>query len=348
MEFFSKETITTIRAQSFTSESNAELSAEALDIIYRHRLFKLFIPKELNGAAEDLPKAIKIFEEASHVDGSFGWLVTIGAGGGYFASIFAPDTAAELFTPDDAVVAGSGHSSGIAKAEPGGYRVTGRWRYCSGANYASIFTANCVLPDGSVRSFIFTPDQVQVTCDWDAYGLKATASHTISVSDVFVPESRTFDIAKGGRHYRHPIYQYPFLQFAEASFAAANIGICKHFFDEARYGLQQYMSVENEVRYNFVNDLIVRQETLLNNIVEDFYQAVNRSWDALMQSGRIGEELLNEVSLTSKSVTSVSLAAAQTVYPYLGLGVTMEHSPLNRCWRDLHTASQHILLKSFE
>jgi alkylation response protein AidB-like acyl-CoA dehydrogenase len=348
MAFFSKEIIASIREQSLSSESHSAISSEALSVIYRHRLFKLFVPGELNGAAESLPAAIRIFEEASHIDGSFGWLITIGSGGGYFASIFAPEVAAELFTPDDAVVAGSGHPIGTVHNVPGGYRATGSWRYCSGADFATIFTANCVLPDGTVRSFIFSPDQVQVTRDWDAYGLKATSSHTISVSDAFVPEGRTFDIANGKRYYEHPIYDYPFIPFAEASFAAVNIGICRHFFEEAESVLKLYQSAGNEQRYNFVHDLILRQRSLLNQAVEVFYLAVERSWTALLNDKKMEDQMLNEVSHTAKKSVSVALSAAQAVYPYLGLSVAMEHTALNRCWRDLHTASQHILLKSFE
>ncbi len=348
MAFFSKEIIASIREQSLSSESHSAISFEALSVIYRHRLFKLFVPRELNGSAASLPAAIRIFEEASYIDGSFGWLITIGSGGGYFASIFAPAVAMELFTPDNAVVAGSGHPTGVAHSVPGGYSASGSWRYCSGADFATIFTANCVLPDGNIRSFIFTPDQVQVTRDWGAYGLKATSSHTISVSDAFVPEGRTFDIANGKRNYDHPIYDYPFIPFAEASFAAVNIGICRHFFDEAESVLKQYQSAGNDQRYNFVHDLMLRQRSLLNEAAEAFYLAVEQSWGALLDDKKIKDLILTEVSYTAKNVTSVALCTAQAVYPYLGLSVTMEHTALNRCWRDLHTASQHILLKSFE
>ena len=168
------------------------------------------------------------------------------------------------------------------------------------------------------------------------------------MSDVFVPESRTFDIANGKRHYEHPIYDYPFIPFAEASFSAVNIGICRHFFEEAETVLKQYQSAGNEQRYNFVSGLILMQQSVLNEATEAFYLALGRSWEALIHDKKIEERILNEVSHTAKKVVSIALCAAQSVYPYLGLSVTMERTTLNRCWRDLHTASQHILLKSFE
>lgn len=347
MKFFTEDIKDLVRQQSQSAENQGHLSSEVLGEIYAHRLFKLFVPDSLGGKLTNLPDAIHLFEEASYIDGSFGWLVTIGAGGGYFAPIFAPEVAAVMFSPADAVVAGSGHPSGTVVDADGGYRVTGSWRYCSGASYATIFTANCMLADDTIRSFIFTPDQVSIIADWDAFGLKASASHTITVSDVFVPHHMTFDIVNGPRYYEHPVYSYPFLQFAELSFAAVNIGICRHFFELAIDSILPQL-VSDAARYTYVKELIGRQQAILAEATTAFYLAAQQSWDSLVRYKTISDDLIGEVNRSAKNATTVSLLAAQRVYPYLGLGVAMEHGAINRCWRDLHTASQHILLKSFE
>ena len=52
------------------------------------------------------------------------------------------------------------------------------------------------------------------------FGLKATGSHLISVEDVFVSDEMTFSIYNHKNHYVDPIYQFPFIPFSEASFAA--------------------------------------------------------------------------------------------------------------------------------
>jgi hypothetical protein len=44
-----------------------------------------------------------------------------------------------------AVIAGSGAATGRAEVVPGGYRVSGRWRFVSGAQYATTSTANCLV-----------------------------------------------------------------------------------------------------------------------------------------------------------------------------------------------------------
>jgi hypothetical protein len=41
---------------------------------------------------------------------------------------------------------------------------------------------------------------------------------------------------------------------------------------------------------------------------------------------------------------SASRRAVDVLYPYCGLYAAREDAPINRVWRDFHTASQHALL----
>jgi hypothetical protein len=41
---------------------------------------------------------------------------------------------------------------------------------------------------------------------------------------------------------------------------------------------------------------------------------------------------------------AASRRAVDALYPYCGLYAAREDSPINRVWRDFHTASQHALL----
>lgn len=351
MKWWSQQEADTIRQQAAAMEQAGTLSWDVLEIIYHHRLFKLFISAEMGGALLPLPEAIRVFEEAARIDGSFGWLVTIGSGGGYFAGIFSGDVAVRLFTPTDAVVAGSGYVGGVAQRVEGGYHISGIWRYCSGADYATIFTANCRIDDtDQVLSFIFRPDQVTVRHDWDTHGLRATGSHTIVVKDALVPDYMTFDIANGERSDTAEIYRYPFLPFAEASFAAVCAGICRHYLEEALAMIQIYDKPEDPraiQRYQRVTGVIRAQEQLLYTELEKFYHALSVSWHSLLDEGKGEGPEYEEVGNRSRRLAEVALSTAQAVYPWLGLSAAMQHSAINRIWRDLHTASQHILLKEF-
>ncbi|TCS96590.1 acyl-CoA dehydrogenase [Hazenella coriacea] len=350
---FSQEVTAKIREQSNQMDQTGVISHQILDFIYEQKLFKLFVPEELGGRMTPLPEALRLFADASKVDGNLGWTVTIGSGGGFFSALIDLSVCTNLFSNPKAVIAGSGTPSGVAKRVNGGYQVSGQWRYCSGAPHATFFTANCLIEladkpkQQSIRSFIFLPDQVKIIEDWSAFGLKATGSHSIQVEDIFVPDSMTFDLTEPNSYYNHPVFQYPFIPFAAASFAAVSIGIGKHFFEEAQLILNECKNKWETDRWEFVNQKKKQLEQVFTRSVEDFYKIIDTSWDKHIQLPPLSEEELDQISYQCKETARVALSSTDSLLPYLGMGAVMEHTSINRIWRDLHTACQHVVLTPF-
>jgi len=334
------------------SASEGRLTPELLAYIYEAKLFKLFVPEELQGLGMPLPDALRVFEQASRIDGSFGWLVTIGSGGGFFSATLPPSRAKELFGIAEAVVAGSGQVSGIARRTEGGYVVNGRWKYCSGATFASLFTANCRIEGGEsgageeIRSFAFLPEQVSVIPDWNSFGLKGTDSHSIEVKDAFVPDDRTFSIMSEP-NYNDPIFRYPFMAFAQTSFAAVSLGICRHFIEEAQAfaaSKRAEWETARPGRADILERVIGEQARLLEADALAFYGTVERTWTSFKDAGEIGEADQAGVRSVCQTLARNTLAYANTIFPLLGMTALMEDHPLNRTWRDLHTVTQHSAL----
>ncbi|MFC4303250.1 acyl-CoA dehydrogenase [Cohnella boryungensis] len=341
--------------QSIASEvrANARLNQGVLTpgllaYLYEAKLFKLFVPEQLNGLMLPLPDALRVFEQASRIDGSFGWLVTIGSGGGFFSAALPPAQARELFSGANAVVAGSGHANGLARPVEGGYLVDGEWPYCSGSTYASLYTANCRIEGmkDDIRSFAFLPDQVEVIPDWNSFGLRGTESHSIAVKGAFVPAERTFSIMSEP-HYDDAIFRYPFLPFAQTSFAAVCLGICRHFLEEARAFIESRREVWETARlgrYANADRVVAGQTAGLETDGRNFYEAVERTWAAFEDRGRMSDAEQAEVGEACQRLASHTLEYANIVFRLLGMAVLMEDHPINRIWRDLHTVAQHSVL----
>lgn len=346
-----------IRERAKHMEAEGTVDSEVLAKLVERKLFKLFVPKQLGGLMATLPEAVEQFEESAWLDGSIGWTVTIGAGGGFFVPFLPPQTAMELFTPADAVIAGSGMPSGTAKAVEGGYIVSGTWRYCSGSRHATFFTANAVIDDGhatpdspTIKAFAMLPEQVRIVPDWNAFGLKATDSHSIEVAEAFVPNDRCFSLLQPYETYKHAIYEYPFAAFAAVSFAAVTLGIGRHFLDEAEQLLEQNRISWDESkpgRTAFMDVLISEGRCAYMEANRSYRFHVERSWQELMEQGAVSEELANECILQSKSAAQAMRQMADSILPYLGMGAIMQHSTINQIWRDLHTACQHSSLISY-
>jgi alkylation response protein AidB-like acyl-CoA dehydrogenase len=348
---FPESIVREVRDNAKSCEDSGRLTPKILEYIYDKKLFKVFVPEELNGLMLPLPEALGVFEQAARIDGSFGWLVTIGSGGGFFSATLPPDQARALFGGANAVVAGSGHANGIARPVEGGYLVSGQWKYCSGSTYASLFTANCRIEglpveESVIRSFAFLPDQVNIIRDWNSFGLKATESHSISVENAFVPSDRTFDIMDKP-NYDDPIFRYPFMPFAQTSFASVSLGICRHFSEEARAFAaekQEEWGRSRPLRMEGLLRALEEQETSLEALAGQFYETVERTWALFVDAGRLTEQQQQEVGRISQRLAQSTLAYAHTIFPLLGMAVLMEDNAINRIWRDLHTVTQHSVL----
>ena len=156
-------------------------------------LFRLWLPAALGGPALSALDFMDVVEEAAALDGAIGWLVGNGGGMGRVGAYLPLDCAREIFTDNDAfVVSGTG---GVGRAVPvaGGYRVSGRWPFGSGAPHATWFTPVCEVEDagrGTGRIvFSYAPREDVVLHDnWQVSGLCATGSVDFEFRDVFVPD----------------------------------------------------------------------------------------------------------------------------------------------------------------
>jgi alkylation response protein AidB-like acyl-CoA dehydrogenase len=334
-------------------ERRGELDDWLLEKVYDDKLFKLFVPRELNGLASGLPEALRAFERMSWIDGSLGWLVTIGSGGGFFAATLPARSAAELFSGRQAVLAGSGMPTGTARKIDGGYRVSGSWSFCSGATFATFFTANCKIDRGKgaseeaeIRSFAFLPKQVSVEKDWNPLGLRATASHTIEVRDAYVPDEMTFDILAEPR-YDDPIYRYPFLAFAQTSFAAASIGVARHFLEECGLfaaGKAPEWRGTSPRRLAALERAIAERSAALAEASDRFYERVDATWETFAAAGSLTDLARREIGRVSQEAAAAARTGSEAIFPLLGMTALRFDHPLSRTWRDLHTVTQHSVL----
>jgi alkylation response protein AidB-like acyl-CoA dehydrogenase len=350
---FKDEDIAMIRSHAHEMEKSGLVHQEVLTYMYENKLFKIYLPEVLGGVMLTLPEALRLIEKSSWVDGSFGWLVMIGAGGGFFSSLIPHNQNLNLFLNPKAVIAGSGHPSGIAKPVDGGYQVTGQWKFCSGSQYASLFTANCIMESTQnqetpeIKAFIFKPEQVQIIKDWNAFGLKATGSHTMAVDSVFVPLEMTFSFLEPYDSYNNLAFSYPFLQFAEATISAVSIGICRHFIEAAKqfiHELKPAWDKTKAARYASVLNQIELAEMSFSPVIKEYYQVIEASWTTLANAAEISETELIQVSLHCKKAAKAALMCGQVIFPILGIQAIMEHALVNQIWRDLQVVSQHSVL----
>ncbi|ATP42304.1 acyl-CoA dehydrogenase [Solibacillus sp. R5-41] len=324
-------------------ENNKTLSNEILTALYEQKLLKVFVPDILGGLGKNLIDGLKIFRQMGQLDGNIGWAVTIGSGGNMFLPLFQHDVGKIYFEPENAVISGSGKPNGTAHKVEGGYIVSGSWRYCSGADYGTTFTMNTINEEnGEIVTCSVKRGDVTIIQDWQAIGLKATASHTIQLENVFVKDTEIFQFDQIQNNYNLPVHTFPFLTFSESSFFSLVIGMAHNVLTKQQKALNEKFNEEHS-RYQIVSEKIQQAQTIVDQIEVAFDAEIETLWQQHTQL-QIDEQLVSEFSQFCQTASSELLSELQLLMRYFGMEAVLETSELSYSWRNFCTASQHAFL----
>ncbi|MGI4727415.1 MAG: acyl-CoA dehydrogenase [Janthinobacterium lividum] len=355
------EWIEIIRSGAAKAEETGLLQPKQLELIYEQQWFKLLVPEAYSGYQKSLPEMVQLEESLAWADGSVGWVVTLCSGAGWFGGFIPVKTASPIFANPEVCLAGSGASNGTATVSGDGFVLNGSWKYASGAQHATHFTANCVVKkadetvlgeDGNplILSFIIDKKDVQLITAWKYTGMMGTGSDAFEIKNLKVAADQSFKINPDFALIDQPLYRYPFLQLAEATLAANLSGMAIHFMDLAEVIFQEKLGLDkfSVNQKTVLRNTFRRLETELNQLRKDFYFTLNKSWLLLNAEKSMLKEALQEVSKTSRQLAKKSRETVGELYPFCGLIAASPDTEINRVWRDLHTASQHSLLTFLE
>lgn len=315
----------------------AVFPSEILECIEEHNLWNLWVPKSYGGLEVSLSDGLQKLRSLAYIDGSLGWTVTLCSGANYFIGNLHKEAAQGLFLNSKApILGGSGGVFGTAEKLEGHYKISGKWRYATGAPYLSHFTLNAKIMvngkevrerDGSpkVRSFILPKEKVHIIPDWNTMGLIATATHSFEVNAVAIDENYSFRYNRA--YLPQPIFKIPFSLFADLTLWVNYLGMAEHFLEEARtvlpeeklQGLTGVVSMTNREIFGFSEEIesTVQQQ---NDFTEEYKQKVH--------------------SKAADSVRGISRSLIE-LYPNLGIKASRKEHQLNQVFRDYFTATQH-------
>lgn len=321
-------------------------------------LLSLYVPREFGGLELPLPDALRVVEEVSRHDGSTGWTVALGVAAGVFPPLVSKRAAARVLGDGSPLIAGATAFGVRAVRVEGGYRLTGRWSFNSGARNATWFVMPVSIFDGDVPRmgangpetllvFLPAPD-VQIIDTWFVTGLRATDTQDCYVSDVFVADEMTggFSMAEGLRPLRDdPLTRIPFIStIGLAQVPPVCLGIVRRAIEEfthlaltkeSPFGPRLSEQVQAQVA-------LARAEALLRAARAHWYENVDAIWSTA-QARRVPS--LSErtaMRLASLVVVDHSVTAVDRLHRLAGTTAVFQSSALERCWRDVHTAAQHL------
>jgi alkylation response protein AidB-like acyl-CoA dehydrogenase len=330
-------------------EAGRRLPPEAVTALIEAGVFKLFVPRSLGGSEAEVTTLIAVIEELAHADGSTGWCAMVGASSSLVCGYLPEDVAGEIFAPADATMCGVFAPMGRAVPVDGGYRVSGRWAFASGCQH-SAWRMGGALVEGqgpAARSMIFPAADTEVIDTWTVSGLCGTGSHDLAVEDVRVPAARSLSLMSEplrAHGLSHAVS--PFAVLA-AGVAAVALGIGRAAIDELcnLAAVKQGGSKGRTIAQRELVQLAVAQAEAKVAAARAFLTAAAASaLDEARSKGAASSEARVRLRLAACHATTESAAAVDLMYQAAGASSIYQRSPLQRHFRDIHVATQHLMV----
>ncbi|AKJ06480.1 alkylation response protein AidB-like acyl-CoA dehydrogenase [Archangium gephyra] len=353
--------VPTLEALSARMERERRLLPEVLDALHAAGLFRLVLPRSLNGTEADPLTLLRVIETLARGDASTAWCVGQAAGCAMSAACLEHEVAWEVFGRDPrAVLAWGPGPEARAIVHGDGYRVTGTWSFTSGGRHATWLGTHCPLfeadgvtprlhPDGrqQVRTLLVPASAVTWTDIWNVTGLRGTASDAFSLSGHFVRHAYSLvrDEPRAG-HEAAPLYRLSSLCIYEIAFAGVALGIARGALDAfvavARDKVPRGM--KRPLRDNAVVQAgTARAEAGLQSARVYLLHVIDTLWSGVRAPGG-GLTLEHRMALRLASTHAIHQAreAVDFAYHSAGTSAIFETHPLERRFRDMHTVTQQL------
>jgi indole-3-acetate monooxygenase len=335
-------------------ESERRLPEPLVHALIEAGIFKLFVPRALGGGEADPVTVCRIVEELSRVDGSTGWVSMLCTSYGLLSGLLPDEAAREIYADPGAIVAGSLPPNGIAHTVTGGYRLSGRWTMASGINHSTWVLGNCRVFDGDtprltprgtpeVRVLFFPRSEVRIVDTWHVAGLRGTGSHDYQVQDLFVPSHHACGLVDEPVH-AGPLYTLPYITIATILMAGVALGIARHALD----ALEELTAAKVPTRsqtplreHAHAQAQIGEAEGLLRAARAFVYQTIEEAWATARDGHRLTWAQHGLLRLAGTQAVTQALQAVDLIFRTGGASSIYTAQPLERCLRDIRTATQH-------
>ncbi|HEY0575642.1 MAG TPA: acyl-CoA dehydrogenase family protein [Pseudonocardia sp.] len=341
------------RSLAEVTEERRALPDELVDALREAGLLRAAVPEALGGA--ELPPGVilRCAEEVARGDASAGWCVSINATSSLLSAYLPERGAAEVFGDPRSVAAGVWAPRGAARPVDGGVIVSGRWPFCSAISHSDWLFAGSVLQSGGdggngapVLKVLAIPTQeLNILDTWHTSGLCGTGSHDATASELFVPEHRMLSVLDGPPPGAPALYRFPVFGFFALSIAVATLGNARGAIDELvqlAAGKRSLGSTRALAERGQVQGAVAAAEASLRAARAFLFQAVDEAWAAASGPEPVPDSARVALRLAATHATRTSAEVVASMYDLAGGSAIYRGSPLQRRFRDAHTATAHF------
>ncbi len=335
-----------------------------LDLVERLRaagIFRALQPRSLGGFEVAPVEFIHMIEELARADGSAGWIAAIGAGAPAFTAWLEPAAATALFGSDaDFLAATVFAPTGRAVPDgPGRFAVDGRWPFASGCRHAEWILAGMFVFDAfdgqaprmipqqgpDWRLAFFPRASAEIVDNWDVLGLRATGSNDLIAQGLHVAEEHTISPFFQSARQDGPLWRLAFFTLVGVALVGVPLGIARRALDEftdlaktkTRAGTSEPLAADPAAQAEFAS-----AEAGLRSARAFVLDEAGALWETARAGDPPSLEQRAGFQLAAQQAMRAARQTVDTTFALTGAGAVHAGHPLQRCFRDLHTAGQHV------
>jgi alkylation response protein AidB-like acyl-CoA dehydrogenase len=235
-----------VRERAREAEAQGRVTDDVFAALEASEVFKALTPRRWGGLGLGLRCLCEAARTVARADASTAWVTCFLMEHNWMACRMGPAVEQALFGDGRgyALAAAPLAPGGTALRVPGGFRISGTWRYASGVAHSQWTFVSCVAEQGGEkvpRMFLLPVSQVRVLDEWHTAGMRATSSTNLSATDVFVPEERSLELQRfysakdhPGAAHPEPFYRYPLLPGLLVMLSAVALGSAEGALANAR------------------------------------------------------------------------------------------------------------------
>jgi alkylation response protein AidB-like acyl-CoA dehydrogenase len=200
-----------------------------------------------------------------------------------------------------------------------------------------------------VHLMVFEAAQVEILDTWNPSGLRGTGSHDFQVCEAFVPADRSVLLGASPLRIKTPLYRFPFFGLLAVGVCAVALGVARRAIDElvtlatkkvptwAQRPLAQRPMIQVHV---------AEAEAALRSARAFVFDAIDAAWDLAVTGEALSLAVRRDLRLAAANAVRQAVKAVDLMYEAGGGSSIHADNPLQRCFRDVHVATQHIMVAS--
>jgi 3-hydroxy-9,10-secoandrosta-1,3,5(10)-triene-9,17-dione monooxygenase len=340
------------------TEQLRRIPDETVEDLTRSGLLRIANPRRFGGFGFDYDTVLEVGAELGRGCGSTAWCFTVWSSHNWLMGHWPLEGQEEYFADGPDVLSSSAFNPAGGKAEPtdGGYLLTGRWDFSSGADAAKFALLCAFLPDQGPSLMIVPRSEYEIVDTWFASGMRGTGSKDIAItSPVFVPKHRALSYAAMGSAQTpgrsvhdddRMLYRLPAWCVMPFTLCCPLIGIAQAAVDAYEERMRSRFMFSGEKMVNLASAQMRLAEASAE--VDCARLMMRHDLAQLLEWGRAGYTPTLEQRARYRRdhayIARLCVSAANHAFEGGGGHALFDSSPLQRAHRDVHAGSHQIAL----